>query len=472
MKKFLSLLITGVLCLSLFGCGNGATTTTEPADDGTKNPKPKPPVSEVVDYKTYDSFWMRNHDYKTMPVAVYNGIPPKTGQYTYDYLKAEQTYKDYGDARVNTLMGLYEGTGNAATALKFCQQYSLAYLLPMNAEIMSEANIKALSVAKNYDSFAGVMQFDEPGRIQFENLAAGKTLLDESISEDAPGSLWHVNLFPTYAAAYQLYYRTAAKRDEDTEDRSKGYTFEKYVEDYLKICKPQVLSYDYYPLQTNFPDLSTGYFGNLSIVRRAAQGAHIPFWVYIQTCKYHGGVRLPSCEADITWQVNTALTYGAKGIQYFTGVVAQSAPAGQGEQFTGAMFDLNGNKTDIYDYVKAANVQIAAADEVLMCAVSKGVIPVGGKPSDEQLQEGDLLETYGHLSGASGAHSLIGCFDYKGKNAFYVTNNSLTEAETLTLTFSGAVQGYCVQKGEKKTFSGSSHLLTMTAGEGVLVVLE
>ncbi|MCI8412579.1 MAG: hypothetical protein HFE47_00570 [Clostridia bacterium] len=481
MKKSLAILFAAILSVGcLFGCGGDGTTVTPPPDGGdpiepVDPTPPKPPVTEVVDNKTYDSFWMRNHDYKTMPIAVYNGIPTKTGQYTYDYLQSEQTYIDYSEARVNTLMGLYEGTSNAVTALNFCQKYSLAYLLPMNAEVISSANIKSLIYAKNYDAFAGVMQFDEPGRIQFENLAAGKEKLAEAMPETTTGALWHCNLFPKYAANWQFYYRTrdkweAAKAQGD--DKSVGYTMEQYVDDYLEICDPQVLSYDYYPLSKAFPNLSTGYFENLSINRRKAQNVHIPFWVYIATCKYNNNVRIPACEADVLWQVNTALTYGAKGIQYFTGVVAQSAPEGQGEQFSGAMFDLAGNKTEVYDYVKTANVQLAAADEVLMCSLSKGVIPVGSMPSTEKLLPDDLLESYGLLASATGKHSLIGCFDYKGKNAFYITNNSLTENETLNLTFTQSVNGSVVQKGKKTEFSGSTKQLTFAAGEGVLVVLD
>ncbi len=49
----------------------------------------------------------------------------------------------------------------------------------------------------------------------------------------------------------------------------------------------------------------------------AAQEANIPFWTFVQTCSFNSGRRIPT-EADILWQVNTALAYGAKGIQYFT----------------------------------------------------------------------------------------------------------------------------------------------------------
>lgn len=76
------------------------------------------------------------------------------------------------------------------------------------------------------------------------------------------------------------------------------------------------------------------------------------------------------------WQVNTALSYGAKGIQYFTGVL----PSNGAETFDGAMFDRDGNRTAVYDYVKKANMQLAAADEVLMCSKFVGLIFTGVSP--------------------------------------------------------------------------------------------
>ena len=114
----------------------------------------------------------------------------------------------------------------------------------------------------------------------------------------------------------------------------------------------------------------------MAIIRAAAQEANIPFWTFVQTCSFNSGMRIPT-EADILWQVNTALAYGAKGIQYFTGVLPTNGD-GTGEIFNGAMFDRDGNRTVIYDYVKTANDQIKAIDEVLMCSRSEGVIVAGG----------------------------------------------------------------------------------------------
>ena len=97
---------------------------------------------------------------------------------------------------------------------------------------------------------------------------------------------------------------------------------------------------------------------------------------------------------------------------------------------------------------------------------------IGTLPNGETLPATDLLSSYGVLESAQGNHSLIGCFDYNGKAAYYVTNNSLDDGEELTLNFNKSVSGYIVQGTKKTAFSGNSLKLDMTAGDGVLVVTD
>ena len=108
-----------------------------------------------------------------------------------------------------------------------------------------------------------------------------------------------------------------------------------------------------------------------------------------------------------------------------------------------------------------------------MNSVIKGVIVSGTSP-DPSIPAADTLTKYGALTGVShsGAAFLTGCFDYGGKNAFYVVNNSITQSGTVTLRFEKSVSGSRVIDGAKTTFSGSSLSLTLKAGEGALVTLS
>lgn len=480
MKKFLATIFALLLALFAFcGCGTGNTggngggndgDNTGTGDDGSGANQP---AQVTVDYSTYGSFWLKNHNYKTMPVTAYNSCPSKSTivniPYGYDYLGKEQTFRDYYEAGINTMMGLYEGGQPNAIeqALMWCDNYGIAYLLPCSGgSSLTESGVKATySRYTDYNAFAGVMQFDEPGYTHFSGMNTSREALSAALPAAKNDYLWHANLYPKGANKYQ-YWNRVNSADKLTTPLPEGgkYTWEEYVADYMKVYKPQVLSYDHYPLSKN-GGVDDTYWYQLSVIRKAAMEANIPFWVYIATCDMTWQ-RVPS-QSDLLWNVNSALSYGAKGIEYFCGVLPIEEL-----NWNGCMFDQNGNKTDVYDYVKVVNTQVKAVDEVLMCSKSKGVMQVGTLPTSNGLEESDVLTSYGKLTSASGAHSLIGCFDYDGKDAYYITNNSLDEEETLTLTFSGANGGYYVKSAEKKTFSAGSIELTFAAGEGILVVLE
>ena len=51
-------------------------------------------------------------------------------------------------------------------------------------------------------------------------------------------------------------------------------------------------------------------------------------------------------------------------------------------------------------------------------------------------------------------------------------NDSSHEEDDATISFSSSVNGYYVQNGVKKTFSGDMLSLSLTAGEGALIVAE
>ena len=435
----------------------------------------------TIDYGTYGSYWFPQHDYKTMPVGAYNSIPPAKYGYEKNFLTDEEIFKAYAEAGVNTMMGLTDyvtlNQADVATALDFCYDYDLAYLLAYSGadNVKSESNVSsALATVMHHENFAGIMLSDEPGRTMYENLASSRSIF-ENVLKDTSEKLYHVNLFPTYANEKQLWFRSYTSEDTLPVE---SYTYEQYLRDYMEIFEPQVLSYDFYPIQGSFPALMNGYFENMSLIRTAALKANIPFWVYVQTCSFADGQRLPT-QADLLWNVNTCLAYGAKGIQYFCGVNPQG-------DFVGSMFDAEGNKTEMYGRVKLANEMIAAVDEVLMCAKSEGVIVKGVMPQlnrgEERMSipEGDLLGgTFKELSSVSSNHALVGCFDYDGKTALYVVNNAVADdtiqgcaaADEITLNFNGKVSGYAVDGGGKKDFAGESLSVSLGAGEAVLVVV-
>ncbi len=444
-RKFLSIMTAAFLLL----CACSSAETGEREE----------PEGEV-DYTTYQSYWMPQFDHTVMPVAAFLAPPIQEGAYAENFINDEQ-YRILAESGINTAYGLTETlpahASDVRRALELCDRYGLSYLASvsgihtMKTQSQVEYAISAL-LTNNFPALGGVIVRDEPAYSELERMSGVK----ESLGNLLPGKLYHTNLFPDYASAGQLYNRLA----ETPALPQEGYSYEQYVDDCIAVYQPQILSYDYYPMVGE--GVRQGYFKNMSLIRSRAEEAGIPFWVYVQTCSYAPDVRIPT-RAEILWMVNSSLAYGAKGIQYFTYFL----PNDGAEIFQGAMIDRDGNKTAVYDYVQAANRQIAAVDEVLMRSLFRGLVAVGTSPCP--IPEMDIVQDRGALVSAEGEHLLVGVFDYRGKDAYYLLNNSIDEEDSVSLAFAG--KGYAVRGAVRSDMKGT-YSADLQAGEGVLIVLE
>jgi len=170
-----------------------------------------------------------------------------------------------------------------------------------------------------YSSLAGFNFYDEPGAGWFATLAKALSISREL----APQLLPYINLLPSDDATY---YRN-----------------------FVDVVQPSLISFDRYPLLSEGRE-DANYFHNWAIVRDAALHGDIPAWVYIQTLAYNNH-REPTA-AELLWQVNISLAYGAKGIQYFTYWTPEAA---RGEGFGPALITVDGKRTSRYDAAKQIN---------------------------------------------------------------------------------------------------------------------
>lgn len=459
MKKIISLILS-VCCCFLFACSSTGESGSGSSGGGTSD-SGDIVLPEIITYKTYNSFWMKQFDYKTMPIAAFNAAPQKTGDYALSMITDEH-YKEIADAGINTVYGLYEraevNVEEIRAALALCEKYDLSYVAVGNglgsfSDIgVAESSLYNSLLKDSPSALGGVIVRDEPNEKQFSKMSVSKNVLRQLFGRKL---LYHSNLYPDYATAEQLF---------GGNDYPSDYSYENYVENYCKTYSPQILSYDYYPLQKS--RILGGYFSNMSVIRKYAEEYEIPFWVYIQCCSFNKNMRIPN-DGELKWLVNTSLAYGCKGLQYFTYVDALS---GGNETFNGSPVDKNGNKTETYEYISAINKFVGEIDEYLMCCFSKGIMTAGTTPCP--LPSGDVLQSYGKLSSVEGSSVLVGCFDYKGKNAYYAVNNSTDSDSEAKLNFSESVNGSVFSPEGKSTFSGKSYSVNMSAGEGVLLILD
>ena len=260
------------------------------------------------------------------------------------YASTQQRYAEIADAGFNfVITGNYAGDGNI-----FQHQLGLARDTGLKVLISDDIQIRNMSrwfaISDNpsdfltvtpgearelytrardaygpYSSLAGFNHYDEPGPGWFGTLARTLAVAREL----APQLLPYINLFPSDDPAY--------------------------YQQFVDVVKPSLVSFDRYPLLSEGRE-DANYFHNWAIVRKAALSADLPAWIFIQTLSYNNH-REPTA-AEMLWQVNISLAYGAKGIQYFTYWTPEAA---RGEGFGPALITVDGKRTPRYAAAKQIN---------------------------------------------------------------------------------------------------------------------
>lgn len=253
-----------------------------------------------------------------------------------------------------------------------------------------------------------------------------------------------VNLFSIYASSEQL-----------------GVTsYEEYLDNFLSTVKPPALCYDHYPFMRHGED-RRDYFHDLEVARRVCLKRDTPLWIVVLSAWWQH-FRTPT-DAELRWQAYGALTYGIRGIAYFTYWPVKA-------DYT-AVVDYAGVPQPLYDSIQQLNQELVVLGSRLATMRSVGVyhmghdIPVGCQrlPDDSWFN-------------ASGNPPLaVGLFESKdGSRSVFVMNRNCKRAETTTLRFppnivalsltesiTGRVQGLKLQ--------GKECRVTIPAGTGLLL---
>ena len=95
------------LSLTLCACGS--------AENGTITPKPQP---TIITNETYQSYWMKQHDYKTMPITAFNGMGLKEYNSQYADMVTEEHYAEMAACYINTSYALYDNIIYADQVIK------------------------------------------------------------------------------------------------------------------------------------------------------------------------------------------------------------------------------------------------------------------------------------------------------------------------------------------------------------------
>ncbi len=342
------------------------------------------------------------------------------------------------------------------TALDLCQAEGVKALI-IDSRVMAKrsrergfsANLD--SVIADYGSHPALWGYylkDEPNSSDFRRLAP----VNKYFLKKDPAHVPYINLFPTYATTEQLG----------------NPTYEQHVDEFCRVVQPKLLSYDHYALLANGerPD----YFENLEIIRRQSIKHSVPF-NYILLSVPHGPYRDPS-EADLRWQVNTALAYGARGLMYFT----YNTPNDPAWNYRNAIIDADGKPTAKHDQVRRINAEVLKLAPTLMRLRSVAVYHTGMAPHGAK-----LLPEDGLVRRIDGGEFVVGQFDSDtGQKYAMFVNRSPRGAPQAAITFSQKVELWEVSRstGRKRSVfvseegPGSTWSATFKPGEGRLVRIE
>lgn len=194
-------------------------------------------------------------------------------------------FKDIADANFTVVYGPVVGGDDRLVEL--CRKYGMA-------AIMNNPPADRLPID---DACWGYRVTDEPSAAYFPELQNKA----KEFRLARPGMLDDVTLFPNYARPGQLGCAT----------------YDEYLSRFMDEVKPGVLSVDNYPyFRPDRPDGRAVYCENLALMRKHALLGGIPFWIIFNSLPF--GAHTDPTESQLRWQIYAALTYGAKGLSYFT----------------------------------------------------------------------------------------------------------------------------------------------------------
>lgn len=394
-----------------------------------------------------------------MPISGFYGpTTSKNGD-----LNTDKVFKLIADAGINHLSYTVKSAANREQNLIYGDKYGIGITTFISVPEMDDDDYAELvGRFSHHKSFKGLFVWDEPTVSNMSTYAA------KSVKANSYSNLYgYTNLFPSgYSSEAQV-----------------GSDYQAYLDEYCATYNPKMISWDHYVFNAGSSQRWNRYFANLSTIRNTAQREGIPFWAFLQLGDPEGinGNNLSHTKAETLWNANTQLAYGAKGIQYFPLVqpydYAHSST--KTDYNISGMISANGEKNKYYDYVVDTNRQIVAVDEILMNSDSKDILANQNASSITGISKSAYgsIKSFSNTKGSSSFLSsnqgvIIGCFDYLGKEAYYVVNNDRSYSTTVTINFD-ATHSYTTYNADATvTGSSSTYSNTLAAGAAVLIVLD
>ncbi len=370
----------------------------------------------------------------------------------------EDNFADYMNAATENDLDVIVQSGHMQGMFDGTVEYNANWLSEMYNDV------------SKYESFRGIFMGDEPRFAQLDNYAKVATTLR---SFDSDMDLF-TSCLPTYTPDEQYIWAD--------NNLSLAEKYSNYANAFGNLFGD--FTYDFYPFKHSYSSfigmkfnekdyMRSDWFQNLSLAATNAKGAYdtgITVQSYSEELNAKDHYREVT-QADVSFQVYSALAYGMKSINYFTYGEHWDPNVG-----TTSCMIMNGQKTAVYEAVKNVNHEIKAFDHVLLNFNWQGTIGISGDDSDGMM---DYVASYTskRISAYSASNdAIIGCLkDSKGYDGFMLVNStdpSDKVTETISVTFKNADHAKVYINGVESivTLDNGTYSATLAPGQGIFVI--
>ena len=382
--------------------------------------------------------------------------------------EADARYAELRESGINMVYS-FGDTGDPAhmdRMLRAAEKNGVRVLIELNRITDAsgiDANLDLVRRSMAYPAVIGYNMYDEPNASLYPVLGEQLTRIREIVGEE---KLIMCNLFPNYANAKQL----GISSDKD------GLTpYQQYVDCFMSEVDSDILSFDFYPFHVDGgkdTDKIKAMLTNFSDIALCAKKYGVPYWGFVQNSSW-SGTRVPN-DAELRFLTHFHLIFGLESYSYF--LYSQPSDVAGGEGIFKGMLTYHGERTEIYDRVRANNEALAGLRGRYLDYDLKGFLTAElSKGYTAAIAEELKLADFGPLVAVDSKYNLlIGCFENEaGEQAYYVMNFVYGLEGEVTLDF-GDGAAFTVwgadgieQMGERKSIT-----LTLLPGEGKFVEMK
>jgi hypothetical protein len=335
-----------------------------------------------------------------MPIVAYAYIPETE--------TSVERFLELKEAGINISLNVYSSIDAMEKALNTAQKVGIKMITGC-PELKTETE-KTVRRMMKHPALAAYYLADEPVEKDFAGLGEWMKKVQAIDSKHD----CYINLLPNWAGALE------------------GKSYRKYVESFIEQVPVPILSFDTYPIR----ELADGrivvmedyWYENLEVIRDIAQKANLPIWEFAMSVVHlHRDYLYPvPTIAQLRLQMFSNLAYGAQTLQYFSYWTLNSR-----EFYQGAI-TIDGKRTDIYDRIKAVNLEIQNLSGVFVNAKVVSVehtgawIPKGVRRLRKLPEPIKLLET-------NGGGAIVSVLEKKNSQFLVIVNRDLKNPLKLTV---------------------------------------